>query len=102
MHNLKHKHLHQILLSCLEKAAHSGFETLLMAMDGSSVNVKVSRMLSKELSVKAIGKATPTVELKLEASFVHNGKVHFVSFCIVHLTFAMHCLEKEVTFIIPN
>ena len=54
-------------------------------MDRASTNVKVARMLLKELSVKIAGKATPIVELKLETSFIHNGKVHFVLFCIVHL-----------------
>ena len=52
--NLKHEHLHQILGSCLEKADRSGFEILLITMDGASANVKVSRMLLDELSEKCL------------------------------------------------
>ena len=71
VHNLKHECLHQILLSSLDKAARCGFEMLPITMDGASTNVKVARMLLKELSVKVAGKATPTVQLKLKTSFIY-------------------------------
>ena len=53
-------------------------------MDGTSVNAKVTRMTLQELSVKTMGKATPMAELKLVTSFVCNGKMIFLLFCIIH------------------
>ena len=48
--------------------------------DGTLINVKVARMLLKELSGKIEGKLTPIAELKLETSFNHDGDRCFTFF----------------------
>ena len=57
--NLKTEYLHKILLSCLKKLKDYNFQIMPIIMDGASMNVKVTRILLKELSSKTEGKLTP-------------------------------------------
>ena len=62
-----------------------------MIFDGASINVKVSRMLLKELSETIEGKLTPIEELNIETSFSHDGSIYFMLFCTIHIIKKSEC-----------
>ena len=50
VHNLKGDHLHQILISCLEKAKECGFDVVPIIFDGASTKIRVANELLKLLN----------------------------------------------------
>ena len=69
----------------MKKQKSDFFEMMPIIMDGTLMNVKVARMLLKELSNKIEGKLTPIEKLKLEPSFNHDRSTYFTLFCMIHV-----------------
>lgn len=102
--NLKAEHLHELLISCIDKAQESGFSVVPIVFDRASANRKVVRKLLKVLNLTSGGKPVPIVELKLESYFMHIAKECSVLFCIAHIlnTFETHCSERTIALNIQN
>ena len=79
------EYLHDILISCLDKAQECGFNVVPIVFDGASTNCKVVRKLLKALNFSAGGKPAPLAELNLQTYFICKENKYFVLFCIVHI-----------------